>query len=169
MSWRDRLTWLFGLAALGLFMAMRLGPVDKIETQTGQTIFEARFPPYSQEVAREFLRALSDESRAAYLDVLHPIDMVFAPLLGITLVLLVWRFLPRRWAIGLTVVAALGAWCDYEEIVAIADLINLGPDGIDEELVSIASGLTTVKWISYAIVFLGIGVGVAIWFRERKA
>ena len=107
-------------------------------------IFDARVLGYDQEQARAFLLALSPEGLASYKGLFRQADTVFPILLAATLVLGLLVHHPWRRAVSL----------------------GLGPEGIDEDVVSIAARLTMLKWFGYAVALGGLGFGL---FRGRRA
>ena len=72
-----------------------------------------------------------------------------------------------KYALIFSGLAVLGAFFDYQENIAVLDLLKLGADGIDEEVVSIASLFTILKFPPTLIVVLAIIAALAGWFWHK--
>jgi len=170
---RNALIWVFwGMlgATLALYLVIVLWSLPIISNDAnGLRPFDLRPMGYDREEARAFLSALGDIGLAQYAGVQRQLDTVYPYLLGATLTLAAWLLFSPRRAILPGLLAVFGAFCDLQENVAVADLLVLGANGIDEEVVSIASLFTTLKSMATSIVMvtLLIATGVRIWQRMR--
>jgi len=169
MTWLGRITCGFVGAMLAFYLLIVLWSLPVISADAdGLAPFDLRPFGYDLDAARAFLVALGEAGLAQYLGPQAVLDRVFPALLGVTLVLCFWQLFPRRWAIGLGALALAGMWLDWQENIAVADLLKLGADGIDEEVVSIAALFTTLKSaaVTVALCALLFGVVRAVWQRR---
>jgi len=76
---------------------------------------------------------------------------------------------PKTWAAGFSVLAVLAAVFDWSENSAVADLLRLGAEGIDEEVVSVAAQFTMLKsgFVAVALTILLVGVAGMMWRRWK--
>lgn len=161
--------WPVLAATLAVYLAMVLWSLPFIQTEAGGLRpFDLRPCGYSPDEARAFLNALGKSGRSFYLGTQHRLDLFFPGLLAVLMILGLSRLYSRRWTVALGLIAVSAAFCDYEENIAVADLLRLGPTGIDEEVVSIASLFTMLKSLLSTVVFVALLWGVVrIWMRRR--
>ncbi|MHA6266128.1 hypothetical protein [uncultured Aliiroseovarius sp.] len=163
--------WLAFAAATVVYLAMVLWALPIISGDAGGLMpFDLRPFGYTTDEARMFLSALGDTGRAQYLGPQHKLDTLYPGLLALSLILAYFLLFPPRWAIGFASIAALGAIFDWNENSAVADLLRLGVDRIDEEVVSIAALFTMLKSVTVTValsIFLA-GVMFAVWQRWRR-
>ena len=168
MTWLGRATWGLAGATLALYLLIVLWSLPLIMAAAGGLIpFDLRPLGYDLDAAQEFLTALSEAGRNQYLGPQHLLDGVFPPLLSITLGLTFWQLFSRRWAMVLIVLAAVGGWLDLQENMAVADLLKLGPQGVDEEVTSIAAVFTILKSACSGVAMMAALFGLARKYWRR--
>ena len=169
---RERFWTFWGMlaATLVLYLVIVLWSLPIVANDAnGLRPFDLRPMGYTTEEARAFLAALGEVGLAQYSGIQHQLDTFYPYTLAITLSLAASLLFSPRWAMLMAVLAAFGAFCDLQENIAVADLLSLGAKGIDEEVVSIASLLTSLKSAVTTGVMLALlfGAGRAIWRRRR--
>jgi len=176
MTWLGRLTraltWaLFG-ATLTSYLLIVLWSLPLISADAaGLTPFDVRPFGYDLDAARVFLAALGEAGHAQYIGPQALLDRVFPPLLAVFSLLAFWQLYSRKWAVVLGALALVVCWLDLQENVAVADLLTLGAEGIDEEVVSIAALLTMLKSAVSTVTqsALLFGAGRALWRQHKTA
>lgn len=124
---------------------------------------------YTTEEARAFLSALSKDGQAHYLGVQHKLDTLYPGLMALSLILAYHLLFAKTWAVGFSALAVLAAVFDWSENSAVADLLRLGAEGIDEEVVSVAALFTMLKsgFVTVALTILLVGVVGMMWRRWK--
>lgn len=171
MSWLERITWAFVGATLAVYLLIVGWSLPLIAADAGgMTPFDMRPMGYSLDEARAFLSALGEAGFAQYTGVQAMLDTIYPALLAVMSVLAFWQLFPRRWAGGLAVLALVVMWLDWQENIAVADLLGLGAAGVDEEVVSIAALFTMLKSMVSTVTLCALlfGAGRAVW-RARSA
>ncbi|WP_371168297.1 hypothetical protein [Aliiroseovarius sp. 2305UL8-7] len=166
-----RIFWAVFAATIVVYLTIVLWSLPIISNDAnGLMPFDLRPTGYSANEARAFLSALGETGRAQYLGAQHWLDTFYPGLLAVSLVLSYFLLFPRRWAVGFSFLAMLAAVFDWNENIAVADLLRLGAGGIDEEVVSIAALFTVLKSaaVTMALSILIIGLILAGWRRWRR-
>lgn len=136
----------------------------------GLAPFDLRLGGYSEEEARAFLTALTPEGRAFYTDVQHRLDLIYPPLLGLTLTLGFHLLFAQPWNVILSLVSLSAVAADYLENFFVGEMLAVAPADLDTALIATASFWTLVKaGVSTAAMtaFLG-GALWAGWRRWRR-
>ena len=165
-----RTFWAVFAAMVLVYCAMVLWSLPIIMSDAnGLMPFDLRPSGYTTEEARAFLAALSENGRAHYLGVQHKLDTLYPGLMALSLILAYLLLYPTKWAVGFSVLAVLAAVFDWSENSAVADLLRLGAEGIDEEVVSIAALFTILKsgFVTVALTILLVGVVGMMWRRWK--
>ena len=165
-----RAFWVVFAATVLVYCAMVLWSLPIIMGDAkGLMPFDLRPRGYTTDEARAFLSALSEDGRAHYLGVQHKLDTLYPGLMALTLTLAYLLLFPTKWAAGFSVLAGLGAVFDWSENSAVADLLRLGVEGIDEEVVSVAALFTMLKsgFVTVALTILLVGVAGMMWRRWK--
>jgi uncharacterized membrane protein YhaH (DUF805 family) len=163
-----RAFWIVFAAAMAIYLTMVFWSLPIIMDDAGGLMpFDLRPGGYTTDEARAFLAALGDTGRAHYLGPQHWLDTFYPGLMALALVLAYFQLFARRWALGFSVIAVLSAVFDWRENLAVADLLRLGAERVDEEVVSIAAFLTMAKSaaVTAALLILIAGLGLAVWRR----
>jgi hypothetical protein len=184
--WHDR--WLqpraviaVAVAALALYVVMGVYTLPYLAAEAdGLAMLDVRPLGYSHEEAVAYLSALSPRGKEFYLDVQHPIDTAFPPLLALAAGLAIAAFTrpddpraphlpgPVRFIL-LFVICPLMALLDLTENRLVAALLRSDPAGVDASLTSLASAITIAK---SAAVTTGLSavlaLGIAAWRRRRR-
>jgi len=184
--WHDRWTRpsaviAVALAALALYVAMGVYTLPYLAAEAGGlAMFDVRPFGYTHEEAVAYLRALSPRGRAFYLNVQHPIDTAFPPVLALATALAIAaltrpgnpRALHVPWAarfILLFVVCPLMALLDLAENRMVAAMLRSDPAQIDASLTSLASVATVAKSAAVTVGLSAVVVlGVTAWRRRRR-
>lgn len=162
---------LFGLAAAGFYLLMVYGTLAHIETLTGLRPFDMRPGGYSVELANSLIDALGIRGRWYYLTRQIPLDLVYPPLMAMTLISLFKWIGSRdvnhklvRIGIWFSIAAAIA---DYLENAGICLMILSWPE-ISANTVMAASVASIVKsgLTTTAVLILLFGFGS--WAFERK-
>ncbi|MCK0126208.1 hypothetical protein MWU76_17590 [Gelidibacter sp. F2691] len=165
-----RVFWAVFAATVLVYCAMVLWSLPIIMDDTnGLMPFDLRPSGYTTDEARAFLMALSENGKAHYLGVQHKLDTLYPGLMALSLVLAYFLLFPKKWAVGFSALAVLAAIFDWNENSAVADLLRLGAESIDEEVVSVAALFTMLKsgFVTIALTILIAGVAGAIWRRWK--
>ncbi|MCK0172315.1 hypothetical protein MWU53_14725 [Aliiroseovarius sp. S1123] len=165
-----RAFWVVFAAMVLVYCAMVLWSLPIIMSDAnGLMPFDLRPSGYTTEEARAFLSALSESGRAHYLGVQHKLDTLYPGLMALSLILAYLLLFPTKWAAGFSVLAGLAAVFDWSENSAVADLLRLGAEGIDEEVVSAAAQFTMLKsgFVAVALTILLVGVAGMMWRRWK--
>ena len=161
--------WLLLALTLAMFAFINLWSMPIIrDAAGGLEPFDLRPLGYTTKEAREFLAALLEPGLEHYLGTQRRLDQVFPALLAVTLSWTCWRLYGAKYAIILSGLALLGGFFDYQENIAVLDLLKLGADRIDEEVVSIASLFTILKFPPTLIVVVAILGALAFRFWRWK-
>ncbi|WP_298561306.1 hypothetical protein [uncultured Aliiroseovarius sp.] len=165
-----RAFWVVFAAMVLVYCAMVLWSLPIIMSDAkGLMPFDLRPSGYTTEEARAFLSVLSESGRAHYLGVQHKLDTLYPGLMALSLILAYLLLFPTKWAAGFSVLAGLAAVFDWSENSAVADLLRLGAEGIDEEVVSAAAQFTMLKsgFVAVALTILLVGVAGMMWRRWK--
>ena len=136
----------------------------------GLTPFDMRPAGYSFIEAEAFLTALSPEGAAFYSDVQLRLDIVYPPLLAITVGWAIWWLLPTSWGWFrmLAILPAVGAMAfDWMENGAIDGLLHAGAAGVTEQMVRNASLYSQAKALSSTVSFTLLFL-VLVWWGIRR-
>ena len=134
------------LAIYGTMLAWSLPTVAALAE--GLTPFDMRPGGYSFAEAEAFLTALSAEGASFYRDVQLRLDIVYPPLLAVTVGWAIWWLLPADWGLWrvLAVLPAVGGMVfDWMENNAINGLLQAGTAGLTEQMVGSASFYSQAK------------------------
>jgi hypothetical protein len=139
--------WAFITLTFTVYLAIVLWSAPTISGYAGGlVIFDLRPTGYDYETAQAFLDALSVEGRQFYLSVQHRLDLIYPPLLAITLVWAIDRLTDtRRTTLLLAVLPLIAMVADLLENAAVAALLEGGSQAVTAEMVSRASWFTVVK------------------------
>lgn len=85
MTPRPNQVVVFATLAIAVYLAMVLGTLSYLQTESGMVPFDLRPSGYSPEMAFEFLNALGTDGRTAYLKFQLPLDLLYPPLFALTL------------------------------------------------------------------------------------
>ena len=168
--WMRSTYWLVLGLTLAMFAVINLWSMPIIRDAAGGLApFDLRPLGYTTKEAREFLAALLEPGLEQYLGTQRRLDQIFPALLAVMLSWTCWRLFGVKYALIFNGLAVLGAFFDYQENIAVLDLLKLGADGIDEEVVSIASLFTILKFPPTLIVVLAIIAALAgrFWHKAR--
>lgn len=166
----SRAFWAVFAAMVLVYCIMVLWSLPVImKDANGLMPFDLRPSGYTTDEARAFLSALSENGRTHYMGVQHKLDTLYPGLMALSLILAYLLVFPTKWAAGFSVLAVLAAVFDWSENSAVADLLRLGADGIDEEVVSVAALFTMLKsgFVTVALTILLAGVAGMIWRRWK--
>ena len=162
--------WPLLAVTLAVYLAMALWSLPIIaQDADGLRAFDMRPFGYTLPEARAFLSALGDTGLAQYTGAQKQLDAWYPALMATTLVLAYWRLFGRRAAMAFSVVAILGAVFDYQENIAVADLLGLGADRVDEEVVSIAALFTMLKSAAVTVAILALVAGLVLAWQRRAS
>ncbi|MGH1415339.1 MAG: hypothetical protein ACRBB0_17755 [Pelagimonas sp.] len=130
--------------------------------------FDTRVLGYTLADAQAYLTALDDTGRAVYLVELRVLDtlfpITFALLLGhLTLGAAHWMHPWSRMILVLP--AAAYALMDLCENALVAGLIRAGADGVNADMVNLASEFTITKWV---LVLISVALLGVLWLLRRK-
>ena len=139
--------WFFVTLTLTVYLVIVLWSAPTITGHAGGlVIFDLRPAGYDYETAQAFLEALSHEGRQFYLSVQHRLDLIYPPLLAITVVWATVRLTGARLTTLLFAVLPLVAMvADLMENAAVAALLEGGSQAATAEMVNRASWFTVVK------------------------
>ncbi len=161
-------TWGLLAATLTLYLVIVLWSLAIIQKDAGGLVpFDMRPMGYSEKEAWAFLAALGPKGLAQYLGPQKLLDLIYPALMGVTLALILWQLLPRRWALGFIAVVVIGAVCDYVENAAVAGLLAAGADRIDEVAVSTASRFSVLKALATTVAMAAALVAACLWLWRK--
>ncbi|MBT3143347.1 hypothetical protein KL867_19995 [Ruegeria litorea] len=157
---------LFGFAAAGFYLLMIFGTLAHIETLSGLRPFDTRPGGYSAELANSLIDALGPSGRWYYLTRQIPLDLVYPPLMALTLIsLFKWlgsRDLSQKLVRIGTWISFAAAIADYLENAGICIMILSWPE-ISANTVLAASVASIVKsGLTTAAVLIAL-LGVGFW------
>jgi hypothetical protein len=162
--------WLVFAVMAAIYAVMLIWTLPTISAEAGGLMpFDTRPFGYSFEEAKAFLTALSADGRALYLGEQHFLDLFYPALLAATLILAAIVLTSPgllRWL--LSVPAALGLVFDYLENRAVGRMLEAGPDGLTETLVSEASRWTVLKSAFTTIAIVAVIVLLVVRFVARR-
>lgn len=155
--------WLcFALMGL-LYGAMAVWSLPAITAEAGGIApFDLRLSGYSEAEARAFLGALTPEGRAFYVDVQHQLDLIYPPLLGLTLTLGFHLLFARPWNFALSLVALSAVAADYLENFFVGEMLAADPATLDAAVIATASFWTLVKAGTNGVAMTAL-LGGALW------
>lgn len=136
----------------------------------GLTPFDMRPGGYSYAEAEAFLAALTTEGAAFYRDVQLRLDIVYPPLLAVSVGWAIWWLLPPGWGFwrAFAVLPAVGGMIfDCMENNAINGLLQVGAAGLTEQMVSSASLYSQAKAMASTVSFLLLLLAFAWWGAQR--
>jgi len=149
---------IIGLTALNYAMMLVFSTPKLLTAADGLWPFDMRIMGYSLEEATQYVTTITPEGRLFYLEVQQMLDTFFPALLGISLMLTLYRLAPKLPVMFLFPVS--GALFDYYENASIAQILLTNAP--DQGLVEVASLLTGLKFASIAISLLAI-----LWFWRK--
>lgn len=159
----------FAALSASLFGMMMWLSWTVLKPQTGGLApFDTRVLGYTLAEAQEYLTHLDDTGRAIYLVEMRLLDtafpIVFACLMGwIAMQLASWV---HPWSRLMLVLPAAGyAVMDLCENALVAKLLRAGADGINLEMVSLASQFTVTKWVLLLVSWALLAV---LWALRRR-
>ena len=143
--------WFLSLTALSILTFMNVWTVPDIrEAAGGIRIFDNRPFGYSLADAQAFLRALEPEGKAIYQGIQRHLDTVFPVTFMIAMPWALWLMStswPRQLRYFAVLCGTLGPICDLTENYFVGEMLRLGPDAIDAELVLLSSQFSVTKWV----------------------
>lgn len=167
--------------ALALYLVMGIYSLPYLAAEAGGlAMFDVRPFGYSHEEALAYLGALSPRGKEFYLNVQHPIDTAFPPVLALATALAIAALtrpgnphalhLPgAARVILLFAVCPLMALLDLTENRLVAAMLRSDPAHVDASLTSLASTATIAK---SAVVTIGLSavlvLGIAAWRRRGR-
>lgn len=162
--------WIVFAAMVAVYAVMLLWTLPTISAAAGGLApFDMRPMGYSFEEAKAFLAALSAEGKELYLRTQHMLDLFYPALLAVTLILATILLTGSGWLRWLLIVPAVaGMVFDYMENFAVGRMLEHGPDGITEALVSDASLWTLLKSVFTTVSMLAVIALVIAWFAGRR-
>ncbi|GAA6163382.1 hypothetical protein NBRC116590_10860 [Pelagimonas sp. KU-00592-HH] len=119
--------------------------------------------------AKTYLMLLKEEGSAFYLGPMRLLDTAFPILLGFWMGMLWWGLTTRihPWSRVIMLIApAAFTMMDLCENALIAEMVRLGPEGIDRDLVVLASSYTVSKYVTLLVAILVLG-GMALQRSTR--
>lgn len=134
----------------------------------GLAPFDTRVLGYTLADAQDYLIHLGDAGRAVYLVEMRLLDtafpMAFACLMGwLAMQLAEWV---HPWSRLMLVLPAAGyALMDLCENALVANLLRAGAEGIDGDMVSLASEFTVTKWV---LLFITWALLAVLWTQRRR-
>jgi hypothetical protein len=161
-----RLAFVFGLAAISIYLVMINITLEYIETLTGLVPFDMRPGGYSHEQAYALLNALGVDGNQYYLTRQIPLDLMYPALMALTLVsILKWleakhvsRMLTKV-GVWLSIGAAIA---DYLENAGISMMILNSPEP-PLYLVHAASAASIAKAGLTTLAVLSVIIGLIDW------
>ncbi|NDW53230.1 hypothetical protein [Aliiroseovarius sp. PrR006] len=165
-----RAFWAVFSLTLLVYLAMVLWSLPIISADAdGLLPFDLRPQGYSAKDARQFLSALSEAGRAQYLGWQHFLDSFYPGLMALSLALAYFLLFPKKWAAAFSALAVLAAVFDWRENHAVADMLRAGAASVDDEAISLASGLTQLKsaTVTVAVTILLLGLVKLGWNRWK--
>ncbi len=162
---------LSAIAAITVYLIMVFGTLAQLQALSGLVPLDLRPTGYSAEEARALLAALGAEGRNLYLKGQLVLDLLYPPLLALTLAslyALLGRDLSHRWVVnGAIAVSWLSAALDYLENAGIAAMLLTWND-LSDDLVQVTSAATLAKSATTTMAMTGLLV-LAAWALWRKA
>jgi hypothetical protein len=158
---------------VAVFLVMTLVTMPRLEALGGSTFFDARLFGYDKTETKEIVGNLGAAGAEFYRYVQLPIDSAFAALFFITVsswlvILAHMRRLLRFAAAFFIFIALVGMLADYLENTSVLEMIEIGSDRIDDELVMTGSFATVTKLICDIAVLATISVqGIAGQLRQE--
>ena len=139
--------WLTVTMTVAVYLAIVAWSAPTISSHAGGlAIFDLRPTGYNYQDAQAFLDALSVEGRQFYLNVQHRLDLIYPPLLALTLIWAIGRLADaHRTAAVLAIFPMIAMIADLLENAAVADLLEGGSQMMTAEMVSRASWHTIAK------------------------
>jgi hypothetical protein len=167
----NRLGWFVVALTVAVYLLMVFWSLPFIAGQAGgQVPFDLRPGGYSGDEARAFLTALSAEGRAFYQGTQHWLDLVYPPLMAVSLGWAALSLMRRRWAIVVTLMAAGAAVSDWAENAAVAVLLRADPASVGDDAVARAAGWGMAKagLTTLAATEVTAALAVTIYRRVRR-
>lgn len=141
--------WILFALTLANYFVMLFWSLPALQSMAGgELAFDLRLTGYSFEEAKTLLAALGIEGAEFYSNIQHKLDFTYPLLLALTLGLSILLLTPSKWGIWRYVLAAIaipGAVFDFLENAAVSSMLELGPEGINAQLVSTANQHTLLK------------------------
>ena len=163
--------WALFVVTTLVYAVMVLWSLPKIsEAASGLAPFDMRPIGYSLDEATAFLTALTEEGRSFYLSTQHRLDLVYPPLLALTLALGLWIMAPVRAVIlllALVAVPLLAMIADLAENWFVSWMLKTPPQALSEDLVAMASAATFVKSM-LTTVAMSLLLLFTAWWGWRK-
>ena len=163
--------WVLFLVTLGIYLTIVLWSLPMISKEAaGLMPFDLRPGGYSEDEAREFLGAISDDGRAFYLGVQHWIDTAYPGLMAITLAFAInwagqsWHKLVRFGLIG---AGFVGAGFDYLENSRVANMLIQHVADVSAADIAAASQATLLKSGFGTLAMVGLFAGLIIRGYQR--
>lgn len=166
--------WISLAVSAAIYLIMVGWSLPRISAAAGGLApFDMRPSGYEPDEARTFLSALSEEGRGFYLSVQHRLDLVYPPVLALTLALGLWIMAPVRAVIPLLVLVAvplLAMIADLAENWLVAQMLNTPPESLNDNLVAIASTATVLKSVmtTIAMTLLLLFTAYSGWRKWRR-
>ncbi len=172
MTVKWKIYWAIVSLAVINYLIMVLWSLPMIAQMTeGQIPFDMRPMGYSFQDAHSFVLTISDQGRDFYLRTQQLLDTFYAALLAASLAIPLIHLMPAFWGWPFGALAIFAAIFDYLENYAVANMLQVGPSGLTETMVSTASQYTVAKSLStsFAVLILcAVLVQKAIkWFKVR--
>ena len=132
--------------------------------------FDARICGYDIDATRTYLTELPEAEKRKYLDVMQRLDLVFPLLLAITIGWWILRLTPKGWGrvrcfLPLVVLPAM--FFDYLENMAVAHILNSGPEELSPDFVRFASDATRMKFL-FLVIELMVPVALTAMLAYRR-
>jgi len=162
--------WLVFLITWLLFGAMYLWAMPAIRQYTPLEIFDLQGSGYTFNQARIFLESLGPEGTGIYMGQQQILDIFFPIFLTASVILAMYILAPVHWGYrrNLLIFVPLPAMTmDYLENALVRIMLDLGPDGITQDVVDLASKSTVLKFQLYGVSVLLLALLLALWARRK--
>ena len=174
MSKGWKIYWVLVAATVTNYLIMVIWSLPLVsEMASGIVPFDMRPGGYSFDDARVFLTVITDAGRDFYLDTQQFLDFFYPTLFAITVAIPLAYLVPRYWGWILAVLAIAAGVFDHLENIAVAVMLQAGPNALTETMVSTASNWSLAKSISTTIVLVALLVVLCIkgiaWLKIRNA
>jgi hypothetical protein len=151
---------------MAVYGTMVIWPLPRITAAAdGLAPFDMRPLGNTFAEAQAFLRALSPEATAFYLNVQQKLDIAYPALLAATLFFAIAALLPHRlgvWRWLIALIAIPGSVFDYLENTAVSAMLVVGDEGLTPALVETANRWTVLKSGFSAIAIVTLVVLVVV-------
>lgn len=152
------------LGVMALIAALCFGMLivsSEMYLSVGSGLLDGRMFGYDAAAVRLYLGQLSEPELWFYAGPFRLLDTVAPPLLALTFVGLIWTLGRSLWRMAV-ILPLVYLIADLRENALVGQILNIGIEGLDANLVMKASNMTQLKWA-----FLVLSLGVVLWLWKK--